>query len=283
MDEPDFDAEPRRPRRPRTAEDEAKAAARAERSEKRKVERDRVRAEASAAVDRARSKPAKPKRRARTARAELPPVPVSLQAPEAAIAKIVGKEHATPLVRGLEKASQAFAADRIPDARRHLAPLLKNCKEVPEVRELQGLIHYRLGQWPKAITQLEAFRELTGSTEQHPVLADAHRALGHFDDVEVLWAEIREASPSPALVTESRIVTAGALADQDRLEDAVRLLEKGWKPPKRPREDHLRRAYALADVYERSGRVARAREVFSWVQSHEPHFGDIAERVAALS
>jgi hypothetical protein len=41
--------------------------------------------------------------------------------------------------------------------------------------------------------------------------------------------------------------------------DAVRELERGWSVPKRARDHHLRRAYALADLYERSGATPRAR------------------------
>ena len=69
----------------------------------------------------------------------------------------------------------------------------------------------------------------------------------------------------------------------DRLAEAVALLEKGWRVPSRAREHHLRRAYALADLYERSGAEPRARELFVWVRNHDPGFADVAARVRALS
>ena len=53
--------------------------------------------------------------------------------------------------------------------------------------ELFGLTLYRLGQWKDAADHLEAFRELSGSTEQHPVLADCYRALGRWNDVDAMW------------------------------------------------------------------------------------------------
>ena len=99
----------------------------------------------------------------------------------------------------------------------------------PTARELLGLTQYRLGNWAEAARQLEEFRQLTGySTEQHPVLADCYRALRRYKKVDELWAELCEASPSAALVTEARIVAAGSLADRGRLADAVRVLERGW-------------------------------------------------------
>ena len=145
-----------------------------------------------------------------------------------------------------------------------------------------GLTYYREGQWKEAIRELEAFRELTGSTEQNPVLADCYRAKGEFAKVEALWDELREDSPGADLVAEGRIVAAGALADQGRFTDAIRLLESGRKKVTKPQERHLRMAYALADLYERAGDVPGARTQFGWVRSQDPDFADVADRLASL-
>ena len=72
------------------------------------------------------------------------------------------------------------------------------------------------------------------------------------------------------------------VADGD-LTTAIRLLEQNWRPPKRPQPHHLRRAYALADLYDRAGRTPRARELFSWVAGHAPDLADVRARVKALS
>ncbi len=97
---------------------------------------------------------------------------------------------------------------------------------MPAVRELNGLTLYRLRRWKLAAAELEAFRELTHSTEQHPVLADCYRALKRPKRVAELWDELREASPSAELVTEGRIVMAGSLADRDDVVGAIRLLSR---------------------------------------------------------
>ena len=89
-------------------------------------------------------------------------------------------------------------------------------------------------------------------------------------------------SPSADLVTEGRIVAAGALADQGRVADAIRTMEKGWKLPKRPREHHLRRAYVLADLYDRAGETVKARSLFGWLDGVTDDYFDVAERRAAL-
>jgi len=98
-----------------------------------------------------------------------------------------------------------------------------------------------------------------------------------------LWEELRAASPSAELVTEGRIVVAGALADRGELSKAIRLLEDGRKrPPKRPGDHHLRLAYVLADLYERSGDLPRSRDLFGWIVASAPGFADAPERRAAL-
>jgi tetratricopeptide (TPR) repeat protein len=150
------------------------------------------------------------------------------------------------------------------------------------VRELLGLSHYRLGRWKQAVVELEAFRELTTTTEQHPVLADCYRALGRHAKVAELWEELRDVSPSAPLVAEGRIVYAGSLADQGRLADAISVLEASKPPSKRPKEHHLRVAYALADLYERAGDLPKARQLFGVVAAADPDLGDVAARLRAL-
>jgi len=182
----------------------------------------------------------------------------------------------------LQEAIEAFRRERFEEARRILRPLAEQAPGATSVRELFGLTLYRLGRWAQARRELEAFRVQSGSTEQHPVLADCYRALGQYAEVEELWDELRAASPSAELVAEGRIVAAGALADQGRLDEAIRLLEAGAKPTRRPKLHHLRMAYALADLYERAGDAPRARELFGRVAEADPDFVDVQARLRAL-
>lgn len=182
----------------------------------------------------------------------------------------------------MKQAGKAFEAERYGEARKILVPMAERMPANPVVRELLGLTYYRMGRWKDAIKELEAFRSMEGSTEQHPVLADSYRALKRWLEVEALWDELREASPSAELVTEGRIVAAGALADRGRLPEAIELLDKGFRFPKHPRTHHLRRAYALADLRERAGDLPQARSLFQRIASLDPEFGDIEDRVRAL-
>ena len=201
----------------------------------------------------------------------------------AEVASAVEPSMAAKVERRLAQAADAFQRDHLPDALRILRPLSKDAAGVAAVRELTGLALYGMGQWAAAAKELEAFRSLTGSVEQHPVLADCYRALKRYGKVTELWDELREASPGAALVTEGRIVAAGAMADRGDVRGAIRLLERG---PVRPRGragiHHARLWYALADLYERAGDAPKARELFARVVEAEPGLADAAERLAAL-
>jgi len=183
----------------------------------------------------------------------------------------------------LARAADAYADGRERDAARLLRPLRDSYPRAAGVRELLGLALYRLGSYGPAARELEAFVELTGSVEQHPVLMDCARAGREYTQVEDLWAELAATSPSAELVTEGRIVLAGALADQGRIKDAITRLDKrAASSPRRVAEHHLRLWYALADLYERAGEIPRARALFERVRREAPGFADVAERLAAL-
>jgi tetratricopeptide (TPR) repeat protein len=181
----------------------------------------------------------------------------------------------------LADASRAYEEEHYRDARRMLAPLIERDPESATARELYGLTLYRLGKWKEAIAELKAFERLTGSLEQHPVLADCYRALKRWPKVEELWDELRQASPGADLVNEGRIVAAGALADRGNLKGAIALLEKA-PDTKQPKARHLRLWYALADLRERAGDVPGARELFERVARQDPALTDAPERLSGL-
>jgi tetratricopeptide (TPR) repeat protein len=183
----------------------------------------------------------------------------------------------------MRDAGESFKRERYDEARRILRPLAEQAPRAASVRELYGLSLYRVGRWAQAGRELEAYRALTGSAEQNPVLADCYRALGHYAEVEELWDELRAASPRAELVAEGRIVTAGALADQGKLDEAIKLLAGSvGRPISKPRLHHLRMAYALADLYERAGDLPRARELFTRIAASDSDFVDVEARLRAL-
>ena len=114
--------------------------------------------------------------------------------------------------------------------------------------------------------------------DQLPVLADCYRALRRYGRVDELWTELREASPSAAIVAEGRIVAAGALADQGDLEGAIAAARAGTRPRRSGSEsDHLRQWYVLADLYDRAGDAPRARRCSGAVRDVDPAFADVQQ------
>ncbi len=182
----------------------------------------------------------------------------------------------------LTSATSAFEHERYQDTLRLLRPLLDEYPDLPALRELGGLAAYRSRRWAEAVRHLSRFVELTASVDQHPVLADAHRALGHHDDVQRLWDELSAESPSAELVAEGRIVMAGSLADRGQVADAIRLIERAPLRTKRPKPHHLRLWYVLGDLYERAGDLPRARDRFTAVAAADPQFADVSTRLAGL-
>jgi tetratricopeptide (TPR) repeat protein len=138
--------------------------------------------------------------------------------------RALGASRGTRANERLRDAAHAFERERYEEARKLLKPFAEQAPQALAVRELLGLTYYRLGRWKDAARELEAFRAGSDSTEQHPVLADTYRALKRHREVEALWDELREASPSADLVAEGRIVMAGSLADRDDLAGAIACL-----------------------------------------------------------
>jgi len=204
-----------------------------------------------------------------------PPKPVHV---EKEFLKLAGKDKGPRAWRLYKRAGKEYQNEQFGDARKTVKPLAETYPLIADLHELHGLCLYRLGKWEQAVDALETFRSQSGTAEQHPVLMDCHRALFHWADVDELWTELGELSPSAELVSEGRIVAAGALADQGFVDGGIRVLEKGWKIPREPMEHHLRRAYALADLLERDGKLPKSRKLFGWVASKAPDFGDAAER-----
>ena len=186
-------------------------------------------------------------------------------------------------IERLARSLHAFEAHRYSEARKLIMPLLSQVIGIAVVHEVAGLSMYRLGRWQDAADQLEIARGLKpAEVVNHPVLADCYRALRRYEKVTELWESMKLMSPQAGLLAEGRIVAAGALADQGELQSAVRMMTHGTSDPHKVQEHHLREWYVLADLYDRAGDVASARRLFVKIQSSEPKFADVADRLNTL-
>lgn len=198
------------------------------------------------------------------------------------VADAVGQQRAQRLLERLAAASAALDRERFDEARRLVTPLVRELPHIAAVHEVAGLVHYRLGRWKQAVTELETAAAMRPAPELAPVLADSYRALRRWSDVDRVWRHVKETSPPHEVMAEARIVAAGALADQGDLAGAIALLDGSAKPPKRVRDHHLRQWYALADLYDRAGDTVAAAHWFRIVSQHDADFVDVRERLRGL-
>jgi tetratricopeptide (TPR) repeat protein len=188
------------------------------------------------------------------------------------------------LVDRMQQAVDAYERGRMQEAGRLARAVAEIVPTVGEVRRVAGLAAYREGRWREAVRQLEAYAGLATDHEYVPALMDSYRALGRRKKVNDLWEDLRGQSPSPEVLTEARLVVAGLLADRGDLGGAITFLATAGasKPLRNPAERHIRQWYALGDLYERSGDLPRARELFERVQLADPDAYDVSERLDAL-
>ena len=202
----------------------------------------------------------------------------------AVVQREAGAQRSARYEERLTSAAEALARNRYDDARRMVAPVLRDLPGIAMAHEIAGQAFYAMGQWRKAIAELELARQLDGSLAHHPVLADSYRALKRYDKVDELWRELKEASPEPALMAEGRIIAAGALADQGDLRGALGLMQKAAEPPRsgKVREHHLRQWYVLGDLHDRAGDVIDARRYFGRIAGVDKDFADVRQRLTNL-
>jgi tetratricopeptide (TPR) repeat protein len=182
----------------------------------------------------------------------------------------------------LAAATEALERDRYRDALRMVSSVLKNLPNVGAAHEVAGIAYYRLGEWRRAVAELEQARALHPTPEQLPVLADCFRAMRRYREVEQVWRQIRESSPAPAVMAEGRIVAAGAMADQGDIAGALALMLRVADAPKRVRDYHLKQWYVIGDLYDRSGDIPRARNFFKRVAQVDPRYADVGDRLLML-
>jgi tetratricopeptide (TPR) repeat protein len=150
-------------------------------------------------------------------------------------------------------------------------------------REVLGMALYGLGRWQEALSELKAYRRISGRTDQNHLIADCLRGLGRPEETVPLAEEVLRDRRAPnASKAEAIIVAASALADQGRFAEALAFLGRA-----KTREDvaeayTLRLWYVRGDILERAGRPAEAAGEFRKVLRHDPGAFDTAERLASL-
>ena len=188
------------------------------------------------------------------------------------------------MVMTLTKAAEAYDRKRFEEALRLGRTVADATPGVAAVRELTGLAAYRGERWNMAKIHLLAHFTLTEDPEHLPLVMDCDRAHRRYRAVEKTFEQLEASEPTADVLTEGRIVMAGALADQRKFHEAIDLLVRagGTKQLRNPSYRHVRLWYALADAFDRAGDAGSARELFSRVVLAEPDAYDARARLAEL-
>ncbi|MFI5055446.1 MAG: hypothetical protein ACHQAW_03490 [Actinomycetota bacterium] len=151
------------------------------------------------------------------------------------------------------------------------------------VREVLGMAYYGVGRWHDALTELKAYKRMSGRLDQNHLIADCLRGLGRPEEVVPLADEIlRDRSAPNEAKAEALIVAASALADQQRYAEALALLARA-KTREEVAEDYtLRLWYARGDILAKAGRTEEAATEFRKIMRHDAAAFDAAERLSEL-
>jgi hypothetical protein len=134
------------------------------------------------------------------------------------------------------------------------------------VREASALTAYACGDFDTALTELRAYRRLSGDQSHLPLMADCERGLGRPERALELAATPEAKHLAPDVARELRLVVAGARCDLGQHDAALQHLEAD--PGLRLGVGDLsvlRLRYAYADVLEQAGRAHEAAKWFTMV------------------
>lgn len=186
-------------------------------------------------------------------------------------------DRARDVALALSVGSDAIDAGRVDVAlealewAKHVAP------RVSAVREAYGVARYLDEDFSGALTELQAYRRMTGRVDQNHVIADCLRGLGRDRErIVALVEELLGDEQAPAdRRAEGVIVWAGALIDEGQRPAARSLLRRHLSSPGGRDgtlgEPHQLRVLVLAaELAERDGDDEEARTYRQLIARSEP-------------
>jgi tetratricopeptide (TPR) repeat protein len=172
----------------------------------------------------------------------------------------LSKDNAEGTARHLVAVGRALDQEDFDAALAHAQAAAKRAGRVAGVRETLGVVHYRRGEWAKALSEFRTARRLSGLDHLLPLLADTERGLGRPERALDLASSPEAARLEPAERVEMAIVVSGARVDLGQTAAAVQHLRDLARAgsPQAPWAARLRYAYAAA--LEADGQEAEAEE-----------------------
>lgn len=205
------------------------------------------------------------------------------------IRKAVQNDHllAEEVAHALQLGAAAIDDDDPPAALRYLAWAKDTVPRSPAIREALGVARYLNGEYTSALTELQAYRRMSGKPDQNHVVADCLRALDRETHrIADLVEEMQEHEEVPLdRQLEGIIVWASAVADAGDLGAARAIVRRRVDALGRvdePAEEHLRLWFVAGDLAVRAGDPTDGRQWFLKVAEEDPDVFDVGDRLAEL-
>jgi tetratricopeptide (TPR) repeat protein len=175
----------------------------------------------------------------------------------------LSKDNAEGVARHLVAVGRALDAEDLDEALAHAQAASRRAGRVAGVRETLGVVHYRRGEWNKALSEFRTARRISGMHHLLPLMADAERGLGRPERALELAATPEARRLAPAERIEMAIVVSGARGDLGQTAAAVQHLRDLALAgdPRAPWAARLRYAYAAA--LEADGQAEEARDWYA--------------------
>jgi tetratricopeptide (TPR) repeat protein len=184
----------------------------------------------------------------------------------------------------LERAAELYQRDDFPGAAAEAAKAKALAPRSATVREVLGLALYELGRYREALTEMQAYRRMSGRADQNHIIADCLRAVDRPDRAVPLAEEALASRGVPLRAkTEAVIVAASALADEGKFDQALGLLRRIRTRDDVAGVEVMRVWYVTGDILSRAGRPLEAAREFRKILRHDAGAWDVAERLAQLS
>lgn len=178
--------------------------------------------------------------------------------------KVLSKDNADAVAKHMIMAIELLD-DEPKLALKHAEAAKERAGRVGVVREVNGIVAYRAGEWKEALAELRAARRISGGPGMLAVMADCERGLGKPEKA----LEISRSPEARDLGEESRIelaiVAAGARHDLGQHESALATLERLEPNINDTSLESARLAYAYADALLALNRTDEAKKWFQHV------------------
>ena len=164
---------------------------------------------------------------------------------------------------------------------KHLAP------RAPAVREAYGIALYRSGDLHAALSELQAYRRLSGATDQNHLIADCIRSGGRDQEraVAVATELLEDERAEIDRRVEAAIVAAAVHLDAGRAARARPLIQRflvGVDAAGVSADGTVRLLWVAADIAVAEGRMADAVRALERLVAIDADYPDAIDRIAQI-